>query len=160
MKGCLGITGQKLPVPFRCRTIYIEKQCFVQKTNQTTLTLSRISSFCRIHSSSLLQLSPSPPPSHSLLPPPLSVPAFQTQCFVSTQHFVAYMSLFIHSSGSIRISTTIISSLPPLPSPLCSPIKHLPSPRFYPGTYRTLALVLFFSPPPIPLPLFLLSRAT
>lgn len=117
MKGRLGITGQKLPVPFRCRTIYIEKQCFVQKTNQTTLTLSLISSFCRIHSSSLLQLSPSPPPSHSLLPPPTFCSSFPDTMFCL---HAALCRLYVSVYPQFRQHTYLhhhhlLAASPPLP---------------------------------------------
>ncbi len=61
------------------------------------------------------------------------------------QHIVAYMSLFIYGSGSIRISISI-SSLPPLrSSPFTFPIKHLSSPRFYPSKYRAGSGAIPFS---------------
>lgn len=47
-------------------------------------------------------------------PSPLSLPAFQPQCFVFMQQFVAYMSLFIHGSGSTYLNLHLLAGSPPL----------------------------------------------
>lgn len=70
--------------------------------------------------------------------------AFQPQCFVFLQYFVAYLSVYPPFRQPICAS---ISLLLPHPFPPSSFIKHHSSPHFYPNKYRSSLLLLFLSVP-------------